>query len=90
MTTEALVYMEEAEGFRVDATAHERALARDGIPNPSYRELLTALASHGPDGILESGCHLPPDEFKQLHALVNEARKNPKYTDKPRKRRRRR
>lgn len=83
-------YMESESALRVDADAHEAALLKDGIPNPAYRELLKSLAAHGPEGVLESAGHLPEAQFAELHNLVKQARKNPKWAEsKPTRRTRR-
>jgi hypothetical protein len=60
--------------LRDDALVHENALRLDGIPDPTYAELVRMNAVYGPEFILESATHLSEYEFARLAAIVVETR----------------
>lgn len=65
--------LNRTHGLHVEPLAHERALERQGIESPSFRDLMKHVKKHGGEGVLESAMHLSDDEFEQLTRAVHVA-----------------
>lgn len=84
----AIVFLRD-ERFHGDedaALAFTRSLR--SVDDPTFEQLVTYTDRHGPTGILESATHLTEDEFTALAAVVHKASRDPRHTDRPRRRRR--
>lgn len=64
---------EALNALHVDPEAHERSLVRQGLDQPTFTQLAKYVAKHGPDGVLESACHLTEAQFEKLTAIVKAA-----------------
>lgn len=75
--------LDRTNGLHVEATAHERSFARQGIENPTLEQLLRQVERRGPEGVLESGTHLSDAEWHKLVKACKAA--TPKRTKRGRR-----
>lgn len=61
---------EDAPIFAEEELAQDAALRASGVEDPSFKDLKRILEKNGPDGIIESARHLPPQQYNRLADMV--------------------